>query len=114
MEADLPWIGEVDLFDEETGELAPDAPFVVTAIDVWTSGIDENDPAVSISPIERVKLARLRARGYDKGPAGHRRDRPPLKNRSKRRASRASVVNSLRGGTPGGRILSNAAWTSAG
>ena len=66
MEADLPWIGEVDLFDEETGELAPDAPFVVTAMDVWTSGIDENDPAVSISPIERVKLARLRARGYDK------------------------------------------------
>jgi hypothetical protein len=35
-------------------------------MDVWTSGIDENDPAVSISPIERVKLARLRARGYDK------------------------------------------------
>jgi hypothetical protein len=28
MEASLPWIGEVDLFDEETGELAPDAPFV--------------------------------------------------------------------------------------
>ena len=35
-------------------------------MDVWTSGIDENDPAVSINPIERVKLARLRARGYDK------------------------------------------------
>jgi hypothetical protein len=44
--------------------------FVVTAIDVWTSGIDENDPAVSISPRARVKLARRRARGYDKALLG--------------------------------------------